>query len=219
MTDEETTPDNPVPAATEKPDKPEKPEESKKPKKSIEPEPRRERSSRGAAKKAAMQISLTSNMKDFDMVQPQENVLNGLKSYRKPKKQPEEILSSSPLKFKAGPKCTKKPLKPGPRSKRGRLFALEEFYLDQKSIDEEPLTAKFDRKLVNEKTVKEKLKAAVIVRDLKLARNPSVKAAYECAQEYYSTIGQFKPMQNLVTVTYQKPKTFDTFQHRANPNR
>ena len=218
MTDEEITPDNPAPAATEKSEKPEDP---KKPKKSIEPpvEPRRERSSRGAAKKAAMQISLTSNMKDFDVVQPADTVLNGLKSYRKPKKQPDEILSSSPLKFKAGPKCTKKPLKPGPRSKRGRLFALEEFYLDQKSIDEEPLTHSYDKKLVNEKTAKEKLKAAVIVRDMKNARNPCVKAAYEVARDYYHNIGQFRPMQNLVTVTYQKPKSFDTFQHRANPNR
>ena len=32
-------------------------------------------------------------------------------------------------------------------------------------------------------------------------------------------IGQFKGMNNLVTVTYQKPKVTNTFQHKPDPNR
>lgn len=212
MTEEDAQPDKPAdaPKSAEKPEKPKKPAE-----------PVRERSSRGAKTKAAMQISLTSNMKDYDIVSQPEMTNGYRRNSKKFSKKPDEPqLSSSPLKFKAGPKCTRKfPLKPGPRRKRGRNFSLEEFYLEQKSIDEEPPVHSYNKKLINEKKPKEKLKAAVIVRDLKNARNPSVKAAYEIAHDYHQSIGQFKPMQNLVTVTYQKPKTFDTFQHRANPDR
>ena len=55
--------------------------------------------------------------------------------------------------------------------------------------------------------------------DLKYARNPSLKAAYEIAHDYHQTIGQFKGINNLVTVTYQKPKVTNTFQHKPDPNR
>ena len=213
MTEEDPQPDNPAaaPKSAEKP--------AKKPVEVVE---KRERSSRGAKTKAAMQISLSSNMKDYDIVGQDESPVNGYKrSSKKFSKKPDEPqMSSSPLKFKAGPKCTKKyPLKPGPRTKRGRNFSLEEFYLDQKSIDEEPPVHSYNKKLLKEKRPKEKLKAAVIVSDLKNARNPSVRAAYEVANDYHQCVGQFKPMKNHVTVTYQKPKIFETFQHRSNPNR
>ena len=88
-------------------------------------------------------------------------------------------------------------------------------------IDENPMTSTYEKKLkaLRRKVEKEKLKAVVPVLDLKNARNPSLKAAYEIAHDYHQTIGQFKGMNNLVTVTYQKPKVTNTFQHKPDPNR
>ena len=213
MTEEDSQPD--VPAAA--------PKSAEKPtKKPVEMVEKRERSSRGAKTKAQMQISLSSNLKDYDVVGQDESPVNGYRRSSKKfcKKPDEPQMSSSPIKFKVGPKCSRKyPIKPGPRTKRGRNFSLEEFYLDQKSIDEEPPVHSYNKKLLKEKRPKEKLKAAVIVRDLKKARNPSVRAAYEVANDYHQCVGQFKPMKNHVTVTYQKPKIFETFQHKSNPNR
>ena len=95
-------------------------------------EPRRERSSRKAASKAALQISMNimhqaSNQEITDDVPLQNGVSRGKKV-----KPNDEILSSSPIKFKAGPRCTKVArVKPGPRSKRRRNFQIEDLYLDQ----------------------------------------------------------------------------------------
>ena len=95
-------------------------------------EPTRERSSRKAASKAAMQISMNimhqaSNQEITDDVPLQNGVSRGKKV-----KPNDEILSSSPIKFKAGPRCTKVArVKPGPRSKRRRNFQIEDLYLDQ----------------------------------------------------------------------------------------
>ena len=195
MTEEDAQPDKPADAPPKSAEKPKKPAE-----------PVRERSSRGAKTKAAMQISLTSNMKDYDIVSQPEMTNGYRRNSKKFSKKPDEPqLSSSPLKFKAGPKCTRKfPLKPGPRRKRGRNFSLEEFYLEQKSVDEEPPVHSYIKKLINEKKPKEKLKAAVIVRDLKNARNPSVKAAYEIAHDYHQSIGNVKLFVNLIFILYAR---------------
>ena len=97
-------------------------------------EPRRERSSRKAASKAALQISMNimhqaSNQEITDDVPPP--LQNGVSRGKKVKPN-DEILSSSPVKFKAGPRCTKVArVKPGPSSKRRRNFQLEDLYLDQ----------------------------------------------------------------------------------------
>ena len=67
---------------------------------------------------------------------------------------------------------------------------------------------------------KEKLKACVPVLDLKKARNPSVKAAYEIAHENnQKAIEADKGVNNLVTVTYQKPKVTNTFKHKPDSQR
>ena len=95
-------------------------------------EPPRQRSSRKAASKAALQISMNimhqaSNQEITDDVPLQNGVSRGKKV-----KPNDEILSSSPIKFKAGPRCTKVArVKPGPRSKRRRNFQIEDLYLDQ----------------------------------------------------------------------------------------
>ena len=121
----------------------ERPKKGQKRKKSIEVpeippellEPPRARSSRKAASKAALQISMNimhqeSNQKFTDDVPLQNGVSRGKKV-----KPNDEILSSSPLKFKAGPRCTKvAKVKPGPRSKRKRNFQIEDLYLDQPGI-------------------------------------------------------------------------------------
>ena len=212
-------------------------QKGKKRKKSFEvPEEfveKRERRSRGAKTKAALEISLTSmkeSDRNYDVYDDSESRLSGGRSSKKGKI-PEQvvILSSSPLKYKAGPKSTKtKVVKPGPRSKRRRIFQIEDLYLDVPSIDEEPLTAKFEKALSKvdfNKTDKEKLKPVVPVLDLKNARNPCVKAAYDLAHEYWVTVGQFEKEKkaqqanNVVTVTYQRPPRMNTFQHKPNPSR
>ena len=147
------TPPPPEPEVTEKPKSP--PKKGQKRKKSFEPhpdipaeflqEPRRERSKRGAATKAALQISMNimhqaSNVNE----QLEEPLQNGVR--RGKKVQPnEEILSSSPVKWKAGPRCTKvAKVKPGPRSKRRRNFQLEDLYLDQPGKVEKILKGSLD---------------------------------------------------------------------------
>ena len=214
-------------------------------------EPKRERRSRGAKTKAALEISLTS-MKESDphYAELAESVgrgrggsQSGDKSGGTPKKQKwptEPVLSSSPLKFKAGPKCSKKPLKPGPKSKRLRNFQLEDLYLDIPSIDERPLKAKYEKDLAVSRyggERKEKLKCIVPLLDIsKVQKNPSTKAGYDLAHEHWVTVGQFqkddknnknnstnsksKEPNNVVTVTYQRPpKTLNTFQHKPDPTR
>ena len=203
-------------------------------------EPKRERRSRGAKTKAALEISLTS-MKESDphYAELAESVGRGRGSQSggTPKKQkwPTEVLSSSPLKFKAGPKCSKKPLKPGPKSKRLRNFQLEDLYLDIPSVDERPLKAKYEKELAVSRyggERKEKLKCIVPLLDIsKVQKNPSTKAAYDLAHEHWLTVGQFqndkndkknnsKQPNNVVTVTYQRPpKTLNTFQHKPDPTR
>jgi len=234
----EKTPENnetPPPSEAVVPEVAEKPKKGQKRKKSFEPhpdipaeflqEPRRERSKRGAATKAALQISMNimhqaSNVNE----QLEEPMQNGVR--RGKKVQPnEEILSSSPVKWKAGPRCTKvAKVKPGPRSKRRRNFQLEDLYLDQPGIDELPMTSSYEKKLKLMKKPKnfkkEKLKACVPVLDLKKARNPSVKAAYEIAHENnLKAIEADKGVNNLVTVTYQKPKVTNTFKHKPDSQR
>ena len=154
----EKTPENnetPPPSEAVVPEVAEKPKKGQKRKKSFEPhpdipaeflqEPRRERSKRGAATKAALQISMNimhqaSNVNE----QLEEPMQNGVR--RGKKVQPnEEILSSSPVKWKAGPRCTKvAKVKPGPRSKRRRNFQLEDLYLDQPGKVEKILKGSLD---------------------------------------------------------------------------
>lgn len=183
---------------------------------------KRERSSRGAKTKAALQISLSS-MKDYDSTEASatasSQMTNGSSRGRPKRVKQDEIMSSSPLKFKAGPRCTKTQLKPGPASKRRRNFQYEELFLDQISLDESPMTTSYEKKLKKCTKDKEKLKVVVPCLDLKKAKNPCVKAAYDLAFEYYQTIGQFKGINDLVTVTYQKPKVTQTFMHKPDPNR
>ena len=141
----EKTPENnetPPPTEAVVPEVTEKPKKGQKRKKSFEPhpdipaeflEPRRERSKRGAATKAALQISMNimhqaSNVNE----QLEEPMQNGVRSRGKKVQPNEEVLSSSPKKWKAGPRCTKvAKVKPGPRSKRRRNFQHEDLYLDQ----------------------------------------------------------------------------------------
>ena len=95
-------------------------------------EPTRERSSRKAASKAAMQISMNIMHQASNHSIEEEILPNGVNKKSKKVKPDDEILSSSPLKFKPGPRCTKvKKVKPGPMSKRKRLFQYEDLYLDQ----------------------------------------------------------------------------------------
>ena len=186
-------------------------------KKKDPPVEQRARSSRSAKTKASLQISLSSLNDNRQFYN--ENEENGLKiqSRGRPKKvKQDEILSSSPLKFKPGPKCTKTTLKPGPRRKRGRNFQYEELFLDQITLDELPLTEGYEKQLKKCKTPKEKLKAVIPLLDLKkTCKNPCVKAAFEIAQE---NLNRLKNANNLVTITYQKPK-FNTFSHKPDPNR
>ena len=101
MTEEDSQPDVPAvaPKSAEKP--------TKKPVEMVE---KRERSSRGAKTKAQMQISLSSNLKDYDVVGQDESPVNGYRRSSKKfcKKPDEPQMSSSPIKFKAGPKCSRK---------------------------------------------------------------------------------------------------------------
>ena len=84
------------------------------------------------------------------------------------------------------------------------------------------MTSSYEKKLklMRKKPKKEKLKACVPVLDLKKARNPSVKAAYEIAHENnQKAIEADKGVNNLVTVTYQKPKVTNTFKHKPDSQR
>ena len=141
-TPEENNDTPPPPPEAVVPEVTEKPKKGQKRKKSFEPhpdipaeflEPRRERSKRGAATKAALQISMNimhqaSNVNE----QLEEPMQNGVRSRGKKVQPNEEVLSSSPKKWKAGPRCTKvAKVKPGPRSKRRRNFQHEDLYLDQ----------------------------------------------------------------------------------------
>ena len=96
-------------------------------------EPTRERSSRKAASKAALQISMNiMHQASNQNIEEEVQLQNGYNKKSKKVKPDDEILSSSPLKFKPGPRCTKvKKVKPGPMSKRRRLFQYEDLYLDQ----------------------------------------------------------------------------------------
>ena len=207
----------------------------KKRKKSLEPQEevifeKRERSSRGAKTKAALQISLSTmkeNTQNFIETTDEVEENGVLRPYKGRGRKSKvltscEVLSASPYKLKPGPRSKKKPLKPGPRSKRGRNFQFEDLYLEQISIDEMPKLNKYKKALAKLKPDKplEKLKAVVSVLDIKDAQNPCTKAAYEIANDYYQTVGQFKGINDLVTITYQKPKVTSTsFQHKPDPSR
>ena len=189
---------------------------------------RRERSSRGAKTKAALQISLNSIKETSSSYEAYTDV-NGEETKRagRPKKvKQDEILSSSPLKFKAGPRCTKvAQVKPGPRRKRGRNFHYEDLHLDHLTLDEMPVKSSYEKKFrakfakAKKEVAKEKLKVLVPVLDLKNSRDPCTKAAYEIGLEQFQT-AKLKSANNLVTaVTYQKGRGNNTFQHRPDPNR
>lgn len=199
---------------------------------------KRERSSRGAKTKAALQISLTSikdSQYNFDVGTDNDNLVAVRRGRPKKIKYPDEmpedkVMSCSPLKIKAGPKSKKIPLKPGPRRKRGRNFQLEDLYLDQPGLDEDPdLTKKFYDKKLDPEADKAQLKALVPVLDLKNARNPCTRAAFELAHDYWLTTGQFGGMVNqapetsvqgnIVTVSYQRPPRMNTFNHKPDPTR
>jgi hypothetical protein len=176
----------------------------------VPPVSTRERSSRGAKTKAALQISLSS-LKDYDGVQEESKTSveqNGSAVKRGGRKKKVPITPvCSPIKpSKPGPKCSKLCSKPGPRS-LGR-YDHEDINLEHRGLDEVPPTAKYDEalKILCDGVDKTKLKVAVPVLDLKAARDPSVQSSFHYAQNHWLTVGQFQGMSNVVTVSYHAPK-------------